>query len=192
MFLPGFSTASEVSDLSGRGVGMDVVKQKIRALNGTAVIESQPGQGSVIHLRVPLTLAILPALMVDAGNRQFALPLSLVADVFALDTSAVRQVGHWPVVPLKRENLRLIDLERWAGGAVDERAVRHVVVVTLAEERYGLIVYQVRGREEVVIKPLGASLRGLSGVAGATVTPQGRVALIVDVPGLVQTHARGP
>ncbi len=192
IFLPGFSTKDQVSDLSGRGVGMDVVKQKIRALNGTAVIESQPGQGSVIHLRVPLTLAILPALMVDAGNRQFALPLSLVADVFALDTSAVRQVGHWPVVPLKRENLRLIDLERWAGGAVDERAVRHVVVVTLAEERYGLIVYQVRGREEVVIKPLGASLRGLSGVAGATVTPQGRVALIVDVPGLVQTHARGP
>lgn len=193
IFMPGFSIKEQVSDLSGRGVGMDVVKQRIQALNGTAVIESQAGQGSVIHLRVPLTLAILPALMVDAGQRQFALPLTLVADVFALDPTAVRDMGYWKVVPLKRENLRLIDLELWAGvsAATVEAAVRHVVVVTLGEERYGLIVRQVRGREEVVIKPLGASLRGLSGVAGATVTPQGRVALIVDVPGLVQTHARG-
>ncbi|MGH8516116.1 MAG: chemotaxis protein CheA, partial [Panacagrimonas sp.] len=190
IFLPGFSTKDQVSDLSGRGVGMDVVKQRIQSLNGTAVIESQPGQGSAVHLRVPLTLAILPALMIDAGDRQFALPLAMVADVFALDRDAVRKVGHWPVIPLKRENLRLIDLEVWAGTA-DTQGTRHVVVVMLGEERYGLIVRQVRGREEVVIKPLGATLRGLAGVAGATVTPQGRVALIVDVPGLVQTHARG-
>jgi two-component system chemotaxis sensor kinase CheA len=191
IFLPGFSTKDQVSDLSGRGVGMDVVKQRIQSLNGTAMIESHPGQGSAVHLRVPLTLAILPALMIDAGERQFALPLAMVADVFALDPDAVRKVGHWPVIPLKRENLRLIDLEVWAGAA-DTTGTRHVVVVMLGEERYGLIVRQVRGREEVVIKPLGQTLRGLAGVAGATVTPQGRVALIVDVPGLVQTHAKGP
>jgi two-component system chemotaxis sensor kinase CheA len=191
IFLPGFSTKDQVSDLSGRGVGMDVVKQRIQSLNGTAVIESHPGQGSAVHLRVPLTLAILPALMIDAGERQFALPLAMVADVFALDRDAVRKVGHWPVIPLKRENLRLIDLEVWAGAA-DTTGTRHVVVVMLGEERYGLIVRQVRGREEVVIKPLGPTLRGLAGVAGATVTPQGRVALIVDVPGLVQTHSKGP
>ena len=189
IFLPGFSTKDQVSDLSGRGVGMDVVKQRIQSLNGTAVIESQAGQGSVIHLRVPLTLAILPALMIDAGNRQFALPLAMVADVFALDPLTVRRVGPWDVVPLKRENLRLIDLEVWAGAA-DTSGIRHVVVVMIAEERYGLIVRQVRGREEVVIKPLGATLRGLAGVAGATVTPQGRVALIIDVPGLVQAYAK--
>ncbi|MGQ0529499.1 MAG: chemotaxis protein CheA [Panacagrimonas sp.] len=189
IFLPGFSTKDQVSDLSGRGVGMDVVKQRIQSLNGTAVIESQAGQGSAIHLRVPLTLAILPALMIDAGTRQFALPLAMVADVFALDPLAVRRVGPWDVVPLKRENLRLIDLEVWAGAA-DTSGIRHVVVVMIGEERYGLIVRQVRGREEVVIKPLGATLRGLAGVAGATVTPQGRVALIVDVPGLVQAYAK--
>ena len=189
IFLPGFSTKDQVSDLSGRGVGMDVVKQRILSLNGTASIESQPGQGSAVHLRVPLTLAILPALMIDAGQRQFALPLAMVADVFALDPSVVRKVGHWNVAPLKRENLRLIDLELWAG-ASDTTGTRHVVVVMLGEERFGLIVRQVRGREEVVIKPLGATLRGLAGVAGATVTPQGRVALIVDVPGLVQAHAK--
>lgn len=189
IFLPGFSTKDQVSDLSGRGVGMDVVKQRILSLNGSATIESQAGQGSAVHLRVPLTLAILPALMIDAGERQFALPLAMVADVFALDPSAVRKVGHWNVAPLKRENLRLIDLELWAG-ATDISGTRHVVVVMLGEERFGLIVRQVRGREEVVIKPLGATLRGLAGVAGATVTPQGRVALIVDVPGLVQTHAK--
>lgn len=189
IFLPGFSTKDQVSDLSGRGVGMDVVKQRILSLNGTATIESQAGQGSAVHLRVPLTLAILPALMIDAGARQFALPLAMVADVFALDPAAVRKVGHWNVAPLKRENLRLIDLEVWAG-ASDTSGTRHVVVVMLGEERFGLIVRQVRGREEVVIKPLGATLRGLAGVAGATVTPQGRVALIVDVPGLVQAHAK--
>jgi two-component system chemotaxis sensor kinase CheA len=138
---------------------------------------------------VPLTLAILPALMVQAGSRQFALPLATVADVFALDATAVRKVGPWSIVPLKRENLRLIDLEDWAGAA-DKEGTRHVVVVMIGEERFGLIVRQVRGREEVVIKPLGASLRGLAGVAGATVTPQGHVALIVDVPGLVQAHCR--
>ena len=190
IFLPGFSTKDQVSDLSGRGVGMDVVKQRIQALNGTAMIESQPGQGSAVHLRVPLTLAILPALMIDAGERQFALPLAMVADVFALDPDAVRKVGHWPVIPLKRENLRLIDLEVWAGAA-DTTRTRHVVVVMIAEERYGLIVRQVRGREEVVIKPLGQTLRGLAGIAGATVTPHGRVALIVDVPGLVQAYSKG-
>lgn len=188
IFLPGFSTREQVSDLSGRGVGMDVVKQRIQSLNGSALIESQPGQGSAVHLRVPLTLAILPALMIDAGQRQFALPLAMVADVFALDPSVVRRLGHWDVVPLKRENLRVIDLEVWAGAA-DTTGTRHVVVVMIGEERYGLIVRQVRGREEVVIKPLGPTLRGLAGVAGATVTPQGRVALIVDVPGLVQAHA---
>lgn len=189
VFLPGFSTKEQVSDLSGRGVGMDVVRSRILELGGSVAIESQPGQGSAVHLRVPLTLAILPALMVDAGERQFALPLAVVSDVFALDPLAVRRVGHWNVVPLKRENLRLIDLEVWAGAA-DTETTRHVVVVMLAEERFGLIVRQVRGREEVVIKPLGASLRGLAGVAGATVTPQGRVALIVDVPGLVQAHSK--
>lgn len=194
IFLPGFSTKDQVSDLSGRGVGMDVVKQRILSLNGTAHIESAPGQGSAVHLRVPLTLAILPALMIDAGSRQFALPLAMVADVFALDPKAVRRIGPWDVVPLKKENLRLIDLEVWAGAA-DTTGTRlekpgHVVVVMLGEERFGLIVRQVRGREEVVIKPLGAMLRGLAGVAGATVTPQGRVALIVDVPGLVQAHSR--
>jgi len=189
IFLPGFSTKDQVSDLSGRGVGMDVVKQRILSLNGSATIESQAGQGSAVHLRVPLTLAILPALMIDAGARQFALPLAMVSDVFALDPTAVRKVGHWNVAPLKRENLRLIDLELWAG-ATDISGTRHVVVVMLGEERFGLIVRQVRGREEVVIKPLGATLRGLAGVAGATVTPQGRVALIVDVPGLVQTHSK--
>ncbi|MGQ0700073.1 MAG: chemotaxis protein CheA [Panacagrimonas sp.] len=195
IFLPGFSTKEQVSDLSGRGVGMDVVNNAILALNGSIHIESQPGHGSAIHLRVPLTLAILPALMVDAGKRQFALPLAMVADVFALDPHSIRKVGSWNVVPLKRENLRLIDLEDWAGAA-DTTATsgnsRHVVVVMLAEERFGLIVRQVRGREEVVIKPLGASLRGLAGVAGATVTPQGRVALIVDIPGLVRARSRNP
>ncbi|MGQ0621034.1 MAG: chemotaxis protein CheA [Panacagrimonas sp.] len=189
IFLPGLSTKEQVSDLSGRGVGMDVVKSRILSLKGTVRIESQPGWGSAVHLRVPLTLAILPALMVDAGTRQFALPLAMVAEVFALDPARVRRIGCWDVVPHGKESLRLIDLEVWAGAA-DTKANRHVVVVMLGEERFGLIVRQVQGREEVVIKPLGASLRGLAGVSGATVTPQGRVALIVDIPSLVQAHAK--
>ncbi|HEY0916986.1 MAG TPA: chemotaxis protein CheA, partial [Solimonas sp.] len=187
IFLPGFSTKEQISDLSGRGVGMDVVRSRIRELNGHVAIESKVGQGTCFRIRVPLTLAILSALMVHAGGRRYALPLSPVRDVFVLDETKVRKLDRWDVVMVRNEPLRLVYLDPWLQAAASDTP-RHVAVVTVDEERYGFVVSEVRGREEVVIKPLGASLRGLSGVAGATVMPDGQVALILDLSGLVQAY----
>lgn len=186
IFLPGFSTKDKVSELSGRGVGMDVVKSSITALGGSVQIESRLGFGSSIHLRVPLTLAILPALMIGVGPRLLALPLAPVLDVFELDPLQLRRLDRWDVLLHRKETLRLIHLHRWLDLPAAADAPRHVVVAQVENERYGFVVSQVHAREEVVIKPLGAMLRGLAGIAGATVTGSGRVALILDLPGLVR------
>jgi two-component system chemotaxis sensor kinase CheA len=196
VFMAGFSTKEQVSDLSGRGVGMDVVKSKITGLNGSVVIESKIGQGSCVKLRVPLTLAILPALMVSVGNRLLALPLADVFDVFALDETRLRRLDHWQALLYRNSTLRLVDLQAWSGAGQPPAgehgdAPRHVVVAQAYGERYGFIVHSVKAREEVVIKPLGLGLRGLAGLAGATVTGEGRVALIVDFPGLVRAWSSG-
>ena len=194
IFMPGFSTKDQVSDLSGRGVGMDVVKSSINALNGTVQLESRLGQGTTFKLRVPLTLAILPTLMVAVAGRTYAIPLPSVVEVTALDPTAVRWLNRRPVLLLRDENLRLVDLARWIDPALPDddclNGERHIVVVRANDGRYGLVVKQVKGREEVVIKPLGALLKGLAGFAGATVTGDGHVALIVDVPSLISTHER--
>ncbi|AXQ28207.1 chemotaxis protein CheA [Solimonas sp. K1W22B-7] len=187
IFLPGFSTKEQISDLSGRGVGMDVVRSRIRELNGHVTIDSKVGQGTCFRIRVPLTLAILSALMIHAGGRRYALPLGPVRDVFVLDDSRVRKLDRWDVVMLRNEPLRLVYLDPWLQSAASDQP-RHVAVAHVDEERYGFVVSEVRGREEIVIKPLGASLRGLTGVAGATVMPDGQVALILDFGGLVQAY----
>jgi len=189
IFLPGFSTKEQISDLSGRGVGMDVVRSRIRELNGTVAIDSKVGQGTTFRIRVPLTLAILSALMVHAGERRYALPLGPVRDVFLLDDTRVRKLDQWDVVMTRGEPLRLVYLDPWLQAAPAEVS-RHVAVAEVGEERYGFVVREVRGREEIVIKPLGASLRGLAGIAGATVMPDGQVALILDFAGLVQAYRK--
>jgi two-component system chemotaxis sensor kinase CheA len=188
IFLPGFSTKDQVSDLSGRGVGMDVVRSNISALNGQVQIESSLGRGSAFYIRVPLTLAIQPVLMIALGHRQFALPLQPVLDVFFLDETRVRRLDRWDAVLYRNETLRLVRLSRWVGCEHAREAAQHVVVVNVSGERFGLVVGQVRGREEIVVKPLGKLLRGLAGIAGATVTGEGRVALILDLAGLVAAY----
>ena len=196
IFMPGFSTKEQVTDLSGRGVGMDVVKSSINALNGMVQIESRVGVGTTFRLRVPLTLAILPTLMVTVAERIYAVPLPSVFEVSALNPQKVRWLDRKPVLLLREESLRLIDLGRWVNpGQADDAFLsgeRHVVVVRINDDRYGLIVNEVRGREEVVIKPLGALLKGLAGFAGATVTGDGGVALILDVASLVKAHEASP
>jgi two-component system, chemotaxis family, sensor kinase CheA len=184
VFLPGLSTRDNISELSGRGVGMDVVKSSITALGGSVQIESRPCFGTQVRIRVPLTLAILPALMVGVGARVLALPLAPVLDVFVLEPERVRKLDRSEVLPYRKETLRLIHLHRWLGLPVADNEPRHVVVVQAEGERCGLVVSRVHGREEVVIKPLGTMLRGLAGLAGATVTGSGRVALILDIPGV--------
>ena len=186
VFMPGFSTKEQISDLSGRGVGMDVVKSAISQLKGSVRIESHLGRGSTIQIHLPLTLAILPALMVSVGGRIYAMPLASVIDVTVLKPDTIRRLDPWDVVLIRDQTVRLVHLDRWAGISPDPDQCRHVVLAQVDNERYGFVVHQVKGREEVVIKPLGVMLRGMTGLAGATVTGQGRVALILDFPGLIK------
>jgi two-component system chemotaxis sensor kinase CheA len=191
IFMAGFSTKDQVSDLSGRGVGMDVVRSNIHALNGVVSIESAPGKGSTIRMRLPLTLAIQPVLMVQRGLRLFAIPLQAVQDVFRLNRDAIETGENaWETTSYREGRLRLMRLSSWLGlEDVGDEQARHVVVINVDNERYGLIVGSVRGREEIVVKPLGRMLKGLAGVAGGTVTSDGRIALILELPGLVSAYA---
>ncbi|HHH47590.1 MAG TPA: chemotaxis protein CheA, partial [Gammaproteobacteria bacterium] len=193
IFAPGFSTKAEISDVSGRGVGMDVVKTRIEQLNGTVVIDSELGRGSIINIQVPLTLAIMPTLMVMLEDQIFALPLASVNEIFHLDLTRTNVVDGQLVVVVRDKALPLFYLRRWlvAGAGYEELPKEgHVVVVSIGAQRVGFVVDQLIGQEEVVIKPLGALLHGMKGLAGATITGDGRISLILDIPGLMQSYAR--
>jgi two-component system chemotaxis sensor kinase CheA len=193
IFAAGFSTKEQISDVSGRGVGMDVVKTRIGQLNGTVEIDSQLGKGSRLMIRVPLTLAIMPTLMVKLGDQPFALPLGSVSEIFDLDETRTNTVDGQLVVMVRDKALPLFYLREWLvtdRSAAAEQTVNHVVVVQVGNRRVGFVVEQLVGQEEVVIKPLGAFLQGLAGFAGATITGDGRIALILDVPSLLKAYAR--
>ncbi|MEA9479447.1 chemotaxis protein CheA [Xanthomonas campestris] len=184
IFMPGFSTKAEVTDISGRGVGMDVVQSRIRELSGQIQIQSELGRGSRFMIRVPLTLAILPTLLVQAGEAVYALPLARVVEVLHAPQSSLGWFDGRAVLDRRSHTLPLIDLRRWLGVPAEQPPLLTVVLLQAGETRFGLVVDQVRGREEVVIKPLPRALRGLPGYAGATLIGDGRMALILDVDGL--------
>lgn len=196
IFAPGFSTKTEISDVSGRGVGMDVVKTRIAQMNGTVEIDSVRGRGSKITVKLPLTLAILPTLMVILGRQPFALPLGCVVEIFNLDLSRTNTVDGQLTIRVRGRALPLFYLRNWLVADRDAAAQRdathqgHVVVVNVGGVQVGLVVDFLLGQEEVVIKPLGALLQGLEGMAGATITGDGKIALILDVPGLMRKYAR--
>ena len=191
IFAPGFSTKTEISDVSGRGVGMDVVKTKIAQLNGSLSIESALGRGSKIVIKVPLTLAIMPTLMVMLGNQAFAFPLVNVNEIFHLDLSRTNVVDGQEVVIVRDKALPLFYLKRWlvASAAHEEQREGHVVILSIGTQRIGFVVDQLVGQEEVVIKPLGKMLQGTPGMSGATITGDGRIALILDVPSMLKHYA---
>ncbi|MDR3446512.1 MULTISPECIES: chemotaxis protein CheA [unclassified Dyella] len=182
IFRPGFSTAATVSDISGRGVGMDVVKTRVVELGGTLSVRSQLGKGSALELAVPLTLAIQRVLMVRVGARLLALPLSNVDEVFELAAGQQQQLDGRAVASHRGRALALADLGGWIG--VDGPAGRHVVVLHIGHMRLGCLVHEVLGREDVMVKPLGPLFEGVPAVAGATVTGDGRLALVMDLAGL--------
>jgi two-component system chemotaxis sensor kinase CheA len=182
IFRPGFSTAAQISDISGRGVGMDVVKTRVAELGGTLQVRSRLGQGSELELTVPLTLAILRVLMVRVGPRLLALPLSNVEEVFELSAGQDRMLDGRLVANHRGRALPLGDLAGWAG--VVGAAPRHVVVLHIGHQRLGCLVHEVLGREDVMAKPLGPLFEGVPGIAGATVTGDGRLALVLDLAGL--------
>ena len=190
---PGFSTKTEISDVSGRGVGMDVVKTKISQLNGTINIESTKGQGSRIAIKVPLTLAIMPTLMVMLADQAFALPLVSVNEIYSLDLSRTNVVDGQEVIIVRDKALSLFYLKRWLMPGVEDtsdHSAASVVIVSVGTQRVGFVVDQLVGQEEVVIKPLGRMLQGTAGMAGATITGDGRIALILDIPSLLNRYAR--
>ncbi|WP_249676861.1 chemotaxis protein CheA [Pseudomonas abieticivorans] len=191
IFAPGFSTKTEISDVSGRGVGMDVVKTKISQLNGSINIYSVKGQGSKIVIKVPLTLAIMPTLMVMLGNQAFAFPLVNVNEIFHLDLSRTNVVDGQEVVIVRDKALPLFYLKRWlvSSAAHEEQREGHVVILSVGTQRIGFVVDQLVGQEEVVIKPLGKMLQGTPGMSGATITGDGRIALILDVPSMLKRYA---
>ncbi len=200
IFAPGFSTKTEISEVSGRGVGMDVVKTKINQLNGTIHIESEIGKGTKIQIKVPLTLAIMPTLMVMLAQQAFAFPLVSVNEIFHLDLTKTNVVDGQEVVVVREKAVPLFHLKRWLVNdnpmtTGDEEAgdpnvkEGHVVVVSVGTQRVGFVVDQLVGQEEVVIKPLGKMLQGTPGMAGATITGDGRIALILDVPSMLNHYA---
>ncbi len=195
IFAPGFSTKVEISDISGRGVGMDVVKTRITQLNGTVHIDSMKGKGTILEIKVPLTLAIMPTLMVDVAKQVFALPLSSVNEIFHLDLTKTNIVDGQLTVIVRNKAVPLFYLEHWLHKNKTtfkhgDKTHGHVVIVQLGMMQIGFVVDGLIGQEEVVIKPLGAMLQGTPGMAGATITSDGGIALILDVPGLLKHYAK--
>lgn len=195
IFAPGFSTKVEISDISGRGVGMDVVKTRITQLNGTVHIDSLKGKGTCLEIKVPLTLAIMPTLMVEVAEQVFALPLTSVNEIFHLDLTKTNIVDGQLTVIVRDKAVPLFYLENWlnrkeSGFKHGDKKKGHVVIVQLGTIQIGFVVDSLIGQEEVVIKPLGTLLHGTPGMAGATITSDGGIALILDVPGLLKHYAK--
>lgn len=190
IFAAGFSTKDQISDVSGRGVGMDVVKTKIGQLNGQISVESELGTGSRILIKVPLTLAIMPTLMIMLGEQSFALPLVNVVEIFHLDLTKKNIVDGRECIVVRDKVFPIFHIKRWLvkKGGEHEPKNGHVVIVAMGTRRVGFVVDQLIGQEEVVIKPLGRALQGTPGMAGATITGDGRIALIIDVPSLLQHY----
>ncbi|MCU7847888.1 MAG: chemotaxis protein CheA [Candidatus Thiodiazotropha sp. (ex Lucinoma kastoroae)] len=194
IFAPGFSTKAEISDVSGRGVGMDVVKTRIAQMNGSVEIDSEWERGSIIIIKLPLTLAILPTLMVVLGDQPFALPLASVVEIFNLNLKRTNVVDGQLTIMVRDRALPLFYLRNWLipkkPMSDEDRSKGHVVIVNVGNIQVGLVVDHLIGQEEVVIKPLGALLQGLDGMAGATITGDGKIALIMDVPGLMRKYTK--
>jgi two-component system, chemotaxis family, sensor kinase CheA len=194
IFAPGFSTKTEISEVSGRGVGMDVVKTKINQLNGTVKIDSRLGIGTTLEIKVPLTLAILPTLMIIVGEQTFALPLGSVNEIINVDVSKTNTVDGQLTMIVRSKAIPLFYLREWLTrtpgkhGIID-KTKGHVVVVQIGTKQLGFVVDALIGQEEVVIKPLDELLQGTPGMAGATITSDGGIALILDVPGLLKRYA---
>ncbi|MBL0059063.1 MAG: chemotaxis protein CheW [Elusimicrobia bacterium] len=193
LFRPGFSTASAVSKVSGRGVGLDVVKSNVEQIGGTIEVQTQLGHGTVFHLKIPLTLAILPALLVTLGSDRYAIPQASLLELIRLKSRAGGPSLEWidgsAVFRLRGKLLPVIFLKQVLGGEppAKDRADITLVVLQAGERAFGLVVDRVTDTEEIVVKPLGRHLKRVSVFEGATVLGDGKVALILDVAGLAHT-----
>ncbi len=193
IFQPGFSTASEVTNVSGRGVGMDVVRTNIERIGGTVDMTSQSGHGTTCRVRIPLTLAIIPALVVEEAGDRYAIPQANLVELVRLEGEELRRsvevLAGAPVLRLRGHLLPLVSLAEVLGDERVETEALTVVVVQSDDLRFGLCVEQVHDTQEIVVKPIGRQLKGMSTYAGATIMGDGRVSLILDVGGIAQTAA---
>lgn len=181
IFLPGFSTAMSVTDVSGRGVGMDVVKTNISRLNGSIDIESRPGLGTTFSIKLPLTMAIIQALIVGVGSEVFAVPLSNVLEAIRADPAEFHRVEGTEVMNLRKSVLPVIRLSERFNLPSEETGRCYIVVVRFNERNYGILVDRLIGQEEVVIKPLDECMRSVEDISGATITGDGKVILILNI-----------
>jgi two-component system chemotaxis sensor kinase CheA len=195
VFLPGFSTADKVTQFSGRGVGMDVVRTNIEKIGGSVMIDSRPGHGSTIRMKIPLTLAIIPALTVTSAGERYAIPQVSLLELVRLEGEQARrgieQIHGAPVYRLRGNLLPLVYLDQQLGedgSTAKANGAINIVVLQADDRQFGLIVDAIHDTEEIVVKPLQKQLKGIGAFAGATIMGDGRVALILDVLGLAQ-HA---
>ena len=193
LFLAGFSTAKKVTNVSGRGVGMDVVKTNIEKIGGTVDLQSEPGAGTTLKIKIPLTLAIIPALIITSGGDRFAIPQVSLLELVRMESEQARQqiefIHGAPVYRLRGQLLPLVDLNQElkieGKSGTDAGAVK-IVVLQADGHPFGLVVDEINDTQEIVVKPLGKQLKGVACFVGATIMGDGRVALILDVLGLAQ------
>ncbi len=191
LFLPGFSTAERVTNISGRGVGLDVVKTNIEKIGGVVDLSSRVGEGTTVRIKIPLTLAIIPGLVITSGGERFVIPQVSLLELIRLEGEAGRKQIEWihgtPVYRRRGTLLPIAYLNQVLGLKSDENAEALNIVVLQAEDRqFGLVVDSISDTQEIVVKPLGKQLKGLNCYAGATIMGDGRVALILDVLGIAQ------
>ncbi|MBX3044807.1 MAG: chemotaxis protein CheA [Candidatus Kapabacteria bacterium] len=191
IFKPGFSTAKNVTAVSGRGVGMDVVKTNINKLKGIIEIDSTPGIGSTFTVKLPLTLAIIQGLLIKSNNSIYALPLSSVVEVVSFDEETVHYVNSGKVIRIRDEVIPLMFLEDITGdNVIENKGSRYVVNLAIGIERVGLVVDELLGQQEIVIKSLGNYLVNIEGIAGSTIIGDGRVIMILDTQGIIKQYKK--
>ncbi len=188
IFLPGFSTAETVTDVSGRGVGMDAVRTKIEALGGVLELDSNPGQGTRVRIRLPLTLAIIQALLVQVHEETYAIPLGSIDSTINITPEEIRTIQQQEVILLRGQIIPLVRLGNSLGiktaSGFEEGQELYVVIVQAGDHKIGLLVDALVGQQEIVIKSLGKILTGIRQIAGATILGDGQVVLILDVNAL--------
>ncbi len=185
IFIPGLSTVQKVSSVSGRGVGMDVVKTNIEKMNGQVYIDSEEGQWTRLTIKLPLTLAIMRALIVQVEDELFAIPLNTVTELVKLKEGTIKTVDKNEVMVLRNAVIPLVDLLRTFSIQKEERKDGYVIICNIGEKTVGIKVHSVVGQEEVVIKPLGEFLKNIKGISGATIRGDGKVILILDIPSVI-------
>jgi two-component system chemotaxis sensor kinase CheA len=192
IFMPGFSTNDNVSEISGRGVGMDVVRNNIAAVSGMVDIETSKGQGSRFIITLPITLAIIKALIISSAGRTYALPITSVMESLLLTEADIRTVERKEVIQLREQTLPLLRIESFFSTIRSGERPRefYVVVVGVAEKRLGIVVDDLLGQQDIVIKSLGESFKRFRGISGAADLGDQRTILVLDVGGMINETMR--